>query len=1123
MSPRFTKCLRDLLTTFAVGLAGTSAQAASADDARLAFFEQRIRPVLVEHCYECHSAESKKVKGGLRLDSKAGVLRGGDTKAAIVPGDAGRSLLIESVGYANRDLQMPPKGRLPAAVIADLTRWVNDGAIDPRDGELVNKTTALAATGQVHWAFQPIRTTEPPKKSSLFSRRVHPIDQFVAAKLKEKELAPAPMADRRTLIRRAAYDLTGLPPTPEEIAAFLADPAKNAFERMIDRLLASPRYGERWGRWWLDVARYADSNGQDENKVMANAWRYRDWVIRSFNANQPFDAFITEQLAGDLLPTNGVSEQAIFDRWTATGLLVMGPKMLAEQDKPKLVMDLVDEQIDVVSRAFLGLTVGCARCHDHKFDPIPARDYYALAGIFRSTKTMANLAFVSKFNERRITGASQLSVIEAHGKVVAAKSNEVTRAIGSADEELRSNWRANLGTYLAAASSPASSGQSLQPTNLVTRLRELMAPDPSTNPVSRTLRGLASDSSKIAGFLAQETKLSTTGNGLRLAPGKIGAAFQGNGRNHLELPHSVELEPPQLTVEAWVRVSAFPKDGDERRWLVSKGANEWAEGHYALMLDRNRAGAYLNIGGGQENVFAVWNAGKALKPNQWHHLAMTYDGVALRLFVDGAAAGETEIKRTRVAGKGPLVLGRRADGHVNFKGLIDEVYVHRTALTAAQLKSHFETAGKVDGTDVVVRWEFNDLSPADLDSLAMAEAHDALFAPGGVFALPKDPRPYYPPQTRDTIVALESVRDTLKTNGPAPVAFALAVDEDKPVDLPVHIRGSHLNLAKEPVPRGFVQVAFKPGSAPLPTKGSGRLELARWLTSPENPLTSRVIVNRIWQAHFGEGLVRSPDNFGLRGETPSHPELLAWLAREFMRSGWDVKQLHRLILTSATWRQAGTADNRESASGSNKTDKAHLTTAAIAKASKVDPDNKLLWHFPRQRLEAEMIRDALLAVSGRMDTTVGGSLVSWKNDEYTPADTVSAPSLRRSVYLPVVRDRVFDVFTIFDFANPSVGTAKRIPTVVSHQALFFLNSPLVKESASAFAKNLSIAAPEDSAARIKLAYERAFGRLPTETEAQRAGRFIASLPRKEPTKNDEAAWTAWCQMLFAANEFIYRE
>ena len=414
MSPHLSRCLRGLLGAFAIGAGSVSAKAAAADEARLAFFEQRIRPVLAEHCYECHSTQSKKLKGGLRLDSKGGVLRGGDTKAPVVPGDAGRSLLIEAVGYANPNLQMPPKARLPDALIADLTRWVNDGAIDPRDGESAGSPTAPAATGRVHWAFQPIRNGEPPKEAGGFSRRVHPIDQFIATKLKEHDLAPAPMADRRTLIRRAAYDLNGLPPTTEQIAAFLNDPAKDAFERVIDRLLASPRYGERWGRWWLDVARYADSNGQDENKVMANAWRYRDWVIRSFNANQSFDAFITEQLAGDLLPTNGLSEQAVFDRWTATGLLVIGPKMLAEQDKPKLVMDLVDEQIDVVSRAFLGLTVGCARCHDHKFDPIPARDYYALAGIFRSTKTMANLSFVSKFNERRITGASQLAALEAH-------------------------------------------------------------------------------------------------------------------------------------------------------------------------------------------------------------------------------------------------------------------------------------------------------------------------------------------------------------------------------------------------------------------------------------------------------------------------------------------------------------------------------------------------------------------------------------------------------------------------------------------------------------------------------------------------------------------------------------
>ena len=709
------------------------------------FFEQRIRPVLVEHCYECHSADSRKLKGGLRLDTRDGIRQGGATRAAVVPGNASRSLLMEATGYGNPELQMPPKGRLPEAVVADLRAWIDAGAEDPRVEAGARAPGARATSAGTHWAFQPIgRPAIPSGKGAA-----GPVDRFLAASLSQRGLALAPEADRRTLIRRATYDLTGLPPTPEQIRAFLNDVAPLAYERLVDRLLASPGYGERWGRWWLDLARYADTNGQDENKVMANAWRYRDWVIRSFNVNQPLDQFITHQLAGDLLPTNGLPLQEIHRRWTATGFLVLGPKMLAEQDKPKLVMDLIDEQIDVTTRAFLGLTVGCARCHDHKFDPVPARDYYALAGIFKSTKTMTNLAFVSKFNERRI-----------------------------------------------------------------------------------------------------------------------------------------------------------PTDDE-------------------------------------------------------------------------------------------------------------------------------------------------------------------------------------------------------------PEALALAVEEDRPVDLPVHLRGSHLNLAKDPVPRGFIRVA-NPGSAVAPPSDrSGRLELAHWLTGDDNPLTSRVLVNRVWQAHFGEGLVRTPDNFGLRGETPTHPELLDWLATEFRRSGWDLKHLHRLLLTSAAWRQSGLAG---------------LDATRRTVGDRLDPENRLLWHFPRQRLEAEMVRDAVLAVSGRLDATMGGTLVNgWKNDDYVPTDEVSATSLRRSVYLPIVRDRVFDVFTLFDFANPSVGTAKRTPTVVSHQALFFLNSPMVKASSAALAESLCTQPALRPGDRVNRACQRAFGRPATGEETAGALAFIARIRRGNDPASERTAWAAWCQVLFAANEFLYRE
>jgi hypothetical protein len=991
------------------------------------------------------------------------------------------------------------------------------------------------ASAEKHWAFQPIREVVPPRTTGKAPLSGNAVDRFITAKLAGNGLTLAPPASRRALIRRAAFDLIGLPPTPDEVEAFVSDPASDAYERLVERLLASPRYGERWGRWWLDLARYADTNGQDENKVMANAWRYRDWVIRAFNADKPFDEFITEQLAGDLLPTNGVPEEVIFDRWTATGLLVLGPKMLAEQDKPKLVMDLVDEQIDTVGRAFLGLTVACARCHDHKFDPIPTHDYYALAGIFKSTRAMENLEFVSKFNERRIATREQLAAIEAHEKELAAKNNAITNAIQQANSELLKARKERFAMHLATVST-ARHGGSVQTvasvaTNapdagVVVRLQTLLAADPATNSISRALHEIAAAPANVPAFLRDLESMPTGETGLRLAPGKVGAAFAATGANHLELPHSPALDPTNLTVEAWVSVSEFPKDGDTRRWLVNKNSNEWTEGHYGLLIDRGRAGAYLNIGGRREDAFLLLSNPDALKPEQWHHLAFTYDGAMLRLFVDGKAAGELAINRPRVAGSTALSLGRRQDGYVNFKGLLDEVRVFGRALTADEVKAHFTQPERDAGEGVVARWEFNDLSDAERTALAQAELREALFGPDGVLALPKDPRPLYPPAARDAIVALEAERDALKAAAAPPAGFALAVAEDKPADLPVHLRGSHLTFAKEPVPRGFIQVVGARAAAPsIPADQSGRLELARWLTCSDNPLTARVIVNRIWQAHFGEGLVRTPDNFGLRGEPPTHPELLDWLAREFIRSGWSVKAMHRLLMTSATYQQAS-AESRKLEAGSRNDPAvagASLPTSDFALPTSADPDNRLLSHFPRQRLEAEMIRDALLAVSGRLDAATGGSLVDWKNNEYVPKDDVAAGSRRRSVYLPIVRDRVFDVFTIFDFANPSVGSAKRTPTVVSHQALFFMNSPLVKDCARAFAESL-LAAPEaDEAARIHLAYERAFSRPPTEKETVRASRFLAVTNKGNSPESRLAAWSALCQTLFAANEFVYRE
>ena len=877
-----------------------------------------------------------------------------------------------------------------------------------------------------------------------------------------------------------------------------------AFERLVDRLLASPAFGERWARWWLDLARYADTNGQDENKVMANAWRYRDWVVRSFNANQPYDRFIHEQLAGDLLDREGVPESVIFDRWTATGFLVLGPKMLAEQDKPKLVMDLVDEQIDVVGRAFLGLTLQCARCHDHKFDPVSTRDYYALAGIFKSTKTMENLAFVSKFNERRITGSDRLAAIEAHKVALARVNREYDEALRAADAALLAGWQEALARELPQwndLSRPAATN------SLEGRWKQWWRTQTVPPGVRRTLEVLAHDTEARAAWLKrQKADKGAKRAEMQLAPGRVGLAFRASGRNHLDSPANPALEPPHWTLQTWVYADDFAKEGDARRWLVAKNDNEWAEGHYALILDGEHPMAYLNIGGGPERVVSV-RAPAAIQRQRWHHLVATYDGRKLTLHVDGRIAGEVSVGKARVAGKGTFSLARRPDGHVHFKGRLDEVVFAAEAWSPGRVKEAFEAPERTRDWPSVLRWDFDHLTEVERTEADWAEAHEAVFGAGGVLALPKDTRPFHPDPVRKALAEKAQEREALKGRDPGQPEFALAVEDGAASDLPVHIRGSHLHLADQPVPRGFpkaIQVAHRPA---IPSSGSGRLELARWLTRPDHPLTARVLVNRVWQAHFGQGLVRSSDNFGVRGDAPTHPELLDWLARDFIDHGWDLKRLHRIILTSATWRQAGRIQ-------------------ADPRGGESDPENRWLWHFPRQRLEAEMIRDGVLAVAGRLDRTQGGSLVSWKNDEYAPKDDVSESSRRRTLYLPVVRDRVYDLLTLFDFANPSVGVSRRTPTVVSHQALFWMNSPWIKDQARALAEALRSdvgerVGPEPD--RVALAYERVLGRPPGAAEKARALAFLGrpGVTATEPDSLDR--WASWCQVLLASSEFQYRE
>jgi len=771
------------------------------------FFESKVRPILVTHCIECHGADAQE--SNLRLDTWGGLAKGGKAGALFVAGQPEKSLLVAVIGYQLADLQMPPEKKLGEREIADLTAWIKMGAPHPDrvEGTPVAQEKFDLAKARQFWSLQPIADPAPPAIQDE-SWPTSPVDQFILKELESKSLRPAPPADKLTLLRRATFDLIGLPPTPEEIAAFESDTSPGAFAKVVDRLLDSPHYGERWGRHWLDVARYADSNGLDENVAHGNAWRYRDYVIRSFNSDKPYDQFLHEQLAGDLLPASDVATK--HERLIATGYLSLGPKVLAEVDKTKMEMDILDEQVDTIGRSILGLTFGCARCHDHKFDPIRAEDYYALVGIFKSTRTMETYTTIAKWWENPLAAPDDVQRKAAYDKLIAEQKAAID--------------------------------------GLVKKNKELL---------------------------------------VQAKPG-------------MELPK--EFEP------------LFPAD----------------------------------------------------------------------------VQTELKVRREQLA-----------------------------ALTKA--------------------------------------------AP--------------------------------------PVPTAMGVIEGKVTDVPIHIRGSHLALGKI-VPRGFPVVLVSTEQKPFAAEKSGRLELAQWLTKPDHPLTSRVMANRIWRWHFGQGLVSTPDNFGRLGEVPSHPALLDWLSRQFMQNGWSIKSMHRLLMLSQTYQMSSTFS---------------------AQGSAADPENRLYWRMPMRRLEAEEVRDAILTTSGLLDRTAGGSLLHVGNREFffdhTSKDGTKYDSLRRSLYLPVVRNNLYDVFQLFDATDATVLDGNRASTVVAPQALFMMNSDLVLKASENLAK-VVLAEDQPDAQRINQLYLRAYGRPASPAEIGRAQTYLTLTSEQNP-QEPQRAWSSLCHVLLAANEFVY--
>ena len=803
------------------------------------FFEREIRPLLAQNCYACHSARASTVFGEFRLDSREALLAGGRSGPAVIPGDPDASRLIQAVRHDSELVSMPPGGRLEDREIESLAKWIEGGVFwpDRPGGDMEESAEGRGVLTEGHWAWQPLSEVESPVVEDVEWPRGD-IDRFVLARLESRGLHPVGSAGRYALLRRLALDITGLPPTPEEIREFESDASPNALESAVDRLLASPAFGERWGRHWLDLAGYADTLGLGRRIPSRSTWRYRDYVINAFNSDKPYDQFVREQVAGDVLEFRDDLQRR--EQVIATGFLAIGPWALVDQDKTQLQMDIVDNQLDTIGRAVLGITIGCARCHDHKFDPLPQREYYALAGIFRSTRTL---------------------------------------------------------------------------------------------------------------------------------DGRMSGVFS-----------------------------------DVNRTLLPETPAEIAERSVAL--------------------------------RQWQR--------------DYAAALE-EVRRAQ--GKLEELQADTGSGEEN-GGDIPEELKEQIAEARRDLASQKTEAGRI----------------------------------------------------------LHYVKPD------APMAVALE-DDPEPEDARICLAGNPHSLG-DSVPRGFLSLVPLDATPKIANrrligfgfqKSSGRLELADWLTHPDNPLTARVMANRVWHHLFGTGLVASVDNLGVLGDRPTHPGLLDHLANRLHALGWSVKGLVREIVLSRTYGLA--ADHS-------------------APAAAEDPENRLLWRSNRRRLEAETIRDAVLLISGSLDSRSGGPSLPFRSRGSvqmgqppllsTKLELSNDIRFRRTVYLPTLRKSQLpeaDVLNLFDFPDPNIVKGSRDVTTVPTQALYLMNSPFLIKQSKAAARLLLAGSLDSDESRVREFHLRALGRPASQADIDRATRYLRDT---EADLGRDEAWARYCHAVFASNEFLFR-
>lgn len=994
-----------------------------------AFFESRIRPILLKHCIDCHG--EKKQESGLRLDSRDAWLKGGDRGTAIEPQHPETSLLIRAVTYDDPDLQMPPSQALSARQIADLKNWIQRGAHDPRrDDAHPNAERMNVQQARDFWSFKALTSPEPPRDvPKAWSR--NPIDAFIMHQLGQEGLVPVAEADRRVLIRRATFDLTGLPPTPFEIQQYLNDDSPLAFESMIDRLLNSPAYGERWGRHWLDIARYADTAGDGSDYPVREAGKYRNWVIRAINADKPYDEFIREQIAGDILAKNG-PESEFADRITATGFLAIGKRYGYKASPAFQHLDFADV-IDSLGRSLLGLTIGCARCHDHKYDPISANDYYALYGILQSSKW----AFPGGEEQKR----------PAHFPPL------VPPRVASRLEEERKTTLANIDTEINNLNDerihcdPTFRGGALDlGFEAQVSGKPLGSPWVSSGPIT-----LTPDAQSPFTHIHPKGLL-----GVRMGTGK---PTDGIRYVFPKAFRSQDVEKLHFTID--FRTNEASQQHGAFRFYLGRGVVQ------SLAVEFSATSKEFAIRNGTQ-----WETVHQLKPEVWHTLRITIDPV-------------TKTYTGTVGTQSNTTTFRSKSTHPNWDGVVDCFIC--------------DGFGHVEGAACQ-----RDIDNVGLQSVPFTD-------PDPKAGLPTTGLPTTGPNTQQAELAsieakvqtLTKQRKTLASTPIYPVAYGVV--EGTPNNARIQLRGEPHRTGEE-VPRRNLQVFG--GDKVAAGTGSGRLSLANWITRPSNPLTARVFVNRVWKWHFGNGIVATPSDFGSRGESPTHPELLDWLASEFIKSGWSLKHLHRMIMSSKTYQLASNDQDQNMVS---------------------DPSNQYHWKFTRRPLDAESLRDSMLMVSGNLNRTIPTShpfppVDSWAFTIHNPFHAVY-DSNHRSVYLMIQRNRRNSYLSLFDAADPNLSVAQRLPTTTPSQALFLMNSRLVYEQALTFAKRIA-SVSGDVREKIRWAFEVTHGRIPDSQTIDDAVDFVTTYRNRTSTEADSeagelAAWSALARVLLTSNAFLY--